>query len=135
MEPSARFGPPFRALLLHHFVTFAGRHFQLGPVDNIDVSALVRNQACLLQDACSHRDTGSAGAQHVCQKLLGQCNEVRSNAVLAHQQPSRQPLIHFVKPIAERRPGFPAYPEPAHIVAAGSSALGIGAGPVPDSWR
>jgi hypothetical protein len=78
MEPSARFGPPFRALLLHHFVAFAARHFQLWAVDNIDVAALVRNQASFLKNSRSHRDAGTAGAQHMCQKFLGQGNEVRS---------------------------------------------------------
>ena len=76
MEPSARFGPPFRALLLHHFVTFAGRHFQLGPVDDVHMSALVGYQAGFLKNSCSNRDNGPERAQNSWHKTPGSGKDV-----------------------------------------------------------
>ncbi len=122
-----RFARPSLALLLHHFVAFAAGGFQPEPVDDVDVPALISNQASLLQYAGGDGDAGPAGSQHVGQKFLGQRHKVGADAVLAHQQPTSQPFIHFVKPVAGGHLGS-LHPQDLHIaLQAGSPGTGTGA--------
>ena len=69
------------------------------------VSALISNQACLLQYSGGDGDAGPTGSQHVSQKLLRQRHKIRADTVLAHQQPAGQPFIDLVKAVARSHLG------------------------------
>jgi len=60
----------------------------------------VRDQARFFQHSSRHRHAGATRSQHLGQKFLSQGYRIRSYAVGAHQQPSRQSLVNFMEPVA-----------------------------------
>ena len=105
-----RFPLPASSLGHHQLVAFASCIFQLCPVHDVYVPSAVFNQSCLLQNASSDSDASSSRAQHVGEKFLSQGNVVATESVLTHQQPSRQSLMDFMRPIARRDLRSPALP-------------------------
>jgi hypothetical protein len=95
-----RIALPRSYLLLHQSVALACRFFQLSPVNDLYVSAGVGDDSSSLQYPRCDRHAGAASPQHLGQKFLRQWKRVRPYAVRAHQQPSRQSLIHLMQPIA-----------------------------------
>src|SRR5271170_7585394 len=69
-------------------------------VVNPDTAAIVGYESGFLQNAGGHGDAGAASAEHVREKFLRQGHDVSAEAVLAHQQPARQALVHFMHAIA-----------------------------------
>src|ERR1700735_1377053 len=91
---------PVLRLPVYRRVTLARGIFQLFPVFDLYFSARVGDQPGLLQHSRGQSHTRAPGTQHVRQELLRQRYDVFANAILAHQQPSSQPFVHLVKPIA-----------------------------------
>ncbi len=95
-----RIALPLLQLPLHDSVALAGRFFELWSIDNLHVTTAMRDQARFLQHSSRHGHAGATSSQHLGQKFLGQGHRIRSYAVGAHQQPSRQSLVHFMEPVA-----------------------------------
>src|ERR1700685_3165694 len=100
-----RFLLPSARLLLEDRVALAGRLLQASAILDCHSPTGVVEEAGVLQDTRSDGNAGAARAQHMRKKLLGEGDEIASQPVLTHQQPSGQPLFHLVQPIASRHVG------------------------------
>lgn len=81
-------------------VAFAGRHFQFFAVENIDCGAAVLNGFVLLKDAGGQSDTGTIRAEHGGEKIVRKWEAAGADAVVGHEEPARESLLHFVEAIA-----------------------------------
>src|ERR1700704_2216409 len=100
-----RFFSPVLQLPLDGVIALARGILQLRSIENRDVATVVVNQASPLQNRGGHRHAGASSAQHLRKELLGERQNVLTNAVLAHQKPSRQPLVDFMEAVAGRNLG------------------------------
>jgi len=78
-------------------VAFARRPFQAFAIDDLNPPTAVPDQAAALQLSGGKGDAGAAGAEHFCEKLLGQFEAVRLKAVADHQQPASEAFFDLVE--------------------------------------
>ena len=95
-------------------IALACRFLQHGTVlDRNDASGVVDHPG-FLKNSGSHGDRGAGCAEHLSEKIVGQMKLVGFQAVVARQQPARQPFLNGVQPIAGRCLGS-LYKEGKHI--------------------
>jgi len=93
------FPPPF--LLLHDGdITLAGGNLQARPVFDLDFTANVGDELFFLQETQGYGHARPAHSKHVRQEFLGEADLAPAEAILAHQQPSGQPLVGVMQPVA-----------------------------------
>src|SRR6202046_5295119 len=90
---------PALRLAFYRSVALARCVFQLFTVHDYYFSAAVLDQPGFLQHARSHSHTRATCTKHVRKELLCKPDDVSANAILAHQQPSSQALVHLVKTV------------------------------------
>ncbi len=86
--------------VINDFVTFADGFFQSLPVDYRDSSAHVFNQFFLCQFLSSQRNTFSAHAEHIGDKVVRHHQLVRVQTVVTKQKPTAKLFFDGVETIA-----------------------------------
>jgi len=81
-------------------VAFAGFSFQAFAIEDLDVSALVGDDAGFLESAGGCGDAGAADAEHFGEKLLGEVEVLAFDAVLDHEEPAGEAVLDFVEAVA-----------------------------------
>src|SRR6476661_8755692 len=89
-------------LFSNRLVTLASCFFQPFPVPDSNFSARVINQSGLMQNSRCQRHRRARRSQHVAKEFVSDRERVRVHAVMAHQQPARQPFCNVMQPIAGR---------------------------------
>ena len=83
-----------------HGIALTGGTFKAFAVKDVDVAALVFDQADALERACRHGDGGAARAEHFGEELLRDVKLIVLNSVSQHQEPAGEPLFHLVQAVA-----------------------------------
>jgi hypothetical protein len=86
--------------LLDYGVAFARGHFEFVAVHDVDSGAAVLDGFALLQYSGSEGDTWSVGAEHGGKKIVRERETARADAVVGHEEPAGEALLHFMKAIA-----------------------------------
>src|ERR1700694_1243928 len=86
--------------MLHRLVALTRSVFQMLAVHDSYRSAHVLYAARALENAGSQGDTRASRTQHLRQELVRDREKIRIDAIPAHQEPARQQLLDFMKPIA-----------------------------------
>ncbi len=86
--------------MLNDAVALTGDRFQALTIQDFHGTAQVLDQARILQNAGRQADAGTPGAQHLREKVVGEWQELRVEAVLTHKEPARQTLIDSMQPVA-----------------------------------
>jgi len=97
-----RLGQPQYALVVpgNRAITFARDFLELGPVDYREATPRSTDDAVVLEQSSNPDHRRPVHAQHLSEIFLRERKLVAGNAVLRHQQPSRETLSHRVKRIA-----------------------------------
>jgi hypothetical protein len=74
-------------------IALARRGFELLAINDCDVATVIGDQAGLLQGAGDHSHGRPACSEHHCDEFLRQREVVAPDAVVRHQQPTREPLL------------------------------------------
>ena len=83
-----------------HGIALAGGGFKAFTVKDVDVAALVFDEADALERACRHGHGSATRAEHLREKLLRDVKLIVLNAILEHEEPAREPLLHLVEAVA-----------------------------------
>jgi hypothetical protein len=70
------------------------------PVDDLDLAAMIADEAGLLQHMGDHRHRGAAHAQHLRKEFVGEPDRVALKPVARLQQPAAQPCFDVVQGVA-----------------------------------
>src|ERR1043166_4848034 len=81
---------------MDRLITFARRRFQFLSVLYLDSAPKVFNGSRFLQNASGKAHAGASCAEHLRQELMGDGEQFRIHAVLAHEQPTCQPLFDLM---------------------------------------
>src|SRR5262245_3818243 len=87
-------------LAADRLVAFARARLQPGPIDDLDMAAVIANKLRLLQRISDDRHGRAAHAQHLREELVGQLDVVAFEPVAGLQQPAAQAGFDGVQGIA-----------------------------------
>ncbi len=86
--------------LLGDGVTLTGGVFEALAVGDFDFAAMVVNEAGSLEDTGCEGDGGAAGADHFGEKLLGELEAQRADAIGDHEEPAGEALFDAMEAVA-----------------------------------
>jgi len=98
-KPAEFFFPLF-SLLPDRGVALAGGIFQAAAVVDPDAPAIVSDEAGFLQNARGDSDAGAPSSEHVREEFLREGYDVSAEPILAHQEPTSEAFVHFMKTVA-----------------------------------
>lgn len=98
-----RHAPQSLELAAHRAIAFAGRIFQLCPVQYLYMATDVLNHPRFLKRWGHYADAGAIRAQHGGQKLLRQVKIAALRPVMDDEHPTRKPLVNMVQLVAGNR--------------------------------
>jgi hypothetical protein len=92
--------------VLHGDVAFAGCVFESRAIQNRNGATRILDEAAALENSGGQADAGASGTQHLSEEFMSHAKDFGIDAVLAHQQPTRQALFNFMQPVARRNLGY-----------------------------
>jgi len=85
--------------LVKDAVAGAGGGFQAIATENADATTFVGDEAAALEDAGDKGDGGAAGAEHLCEELLGELEDLGTGAIKGREEPTGEAFFGAVEAI------------------------------------
>src|ERR1700733_2750808 len=89
----------FAIVLSDNSVALAGGGFKFLAVHDFHRATGVLDETLSLQNAGCQAHARPICPQHGCEKIMSDAQRPRSDSILSHQQPARQPLLNAVQPV------------------------------------